>query len=474
MKTGKERDLFENCDVTQAVFRLAFPTVIAQIILVIYNIADTFFVGLTGNDAMLAAVTVCMPAFLLLSAISNLFGVGGASVISRALGAGDTDRARHTAAFCFWFCLLTGSLYSLLAWANCDRFVDLLGGTDPAVHENAVAYLRCTVVLGGTVTAMGGLLAHLIRSEGRALHASAGVALGGVLNIALDPLFMFVLLPPGKEALGAAIATTLANGVTLLYFFAVLLGIRKKTVLSLRPCREALQQGIPAAVLAAGLPACVMTLFENVSYAVLDKLMSLEGLSMQAGIGVAKKVNMLAHSIVRGVAQGALPLIGYCCAAGRRERTRESVRVAHRIAVGMALLCMTVNLILARPLIGLFIHGESPSLAYGASFLRILCVGGPLSASAYVVISFFQAVGEGRKSFLLALLRKGLVDIPLMFLLRRVLPVYGIVLATPIADAFCCAAANVMFGMYMRRLFTDAGGRHERSMSLWSIRAYTH
>lgn len=458
MNAVKERELFENCGVTEAVFKLAFPTVIGQIILVIYNMADTFFVGLTGNDAMLAAVTVCMPAFMFLSAVSNLFGVGGASVIARAMGSGNYDRVRRTASFALWGCLGTTLLYAGLAFAARDLFVDLLGGTDPAVHGNAAEYLVCTVVLGGAVTSSSVLLSHLIRSEGRAVYASVGIALGGILNIALDPLFMFVLLPPGREALGAAIATTLSNTVSLLYFVGVLLHIRRRSLLSFHLSKAMLGERIPISVLSAGLPACIMTLFENISYAVLDKLMSLAGLPMQAGIGVAKKVNMLAHCIVRGIAQGSLPLIAYSFAAGNWERMRASIRVSHRLAVGMAMLCMVVNLLFARPLTGIFIHQESPSLEYGTRFLRILCIGGPLSASAYTFISFFQATGEGRKSFFLAILRKGLVDIPLMFALSRLIPIYGIVWATPIADALCCLTANVLYGAYSRTL-PDGGGQ---------------
>ena len=455
MDAARKRELFEESHISQAILRMAVPTVIGQIILVIYNMADTFFVGLTGNDAMLTAVTVCMPAFMFLSAISNLFGVGGASVISRALGAGDPKHVRAAAAFAFWGCLGTTLLYSLLAFLGRDFFIDLLGGTNPAAHGQAVEYLLCTVACGGAVTSVGVLFSHLIRAEGRAAHAAVGIALGGVLNIALDPLFMFVILPPGREALGAAIATTLSNLISLLYFVCILIYNKKHSFLSFRPTKDCLADGVPGAIFLAGIPACVMTLFENISYAVLDKLMSYAGIQMQAGIGVAKKVNMLAHCTVRGIAQGSLPLIGYNFASGNWKRMRAAIRVSHTLAVATASVCMLISLLFARPLIGLFIHHASASLDYGTAFLRILCVGGPFSASAYTFISFFQATGEGKKSFLLAILRKGIVDIPLMFLLRLVLPIYGIVLATPIADAICCVAANLVFGAYLRRLMGD-------------------
>ena len=452
MEAARKRELFETCGIPEAILRMALPTVVGQVILVIYNMADTFFVGMTGNDAKLTAVTVCMPAFLFLSAISNLFGVGGGSAIARALGRNDPDRAGGASVFAFWGCLLTSGLYSLAAFLFRHGFVDLLGGVDPTAHTAAVEYLFYTVACGGMVTAVGGLLSHLIRAEGRALHASIGIALGGVSNILLDPLFMFRILPPGREAAGAAIATCLSNIISLLYFVLVLLYNHKHSSLVFRPDRRCLAGKIPVEVFSAGIPACVMTLFENVSYAVLDKLMSFSGIQMQAGIGVAKKVNMLAHCIVRGIAQGSLPLIAYNFAAGKRERMRAAVRVSHNLAVGMAGLCMLISLLWARPLIGLFIRHASPSLDAGAAFLRILCVGGPFSASAYTYISFFQAVGEGKKSFLLAILRKGIVDIPMMFLLGALFPVCGIVAATPLADLLCCLTANAVFAAYVRRL----------------------
>ena len=366
MNAARDRELFEEKRVTSAVFRLAFPTVIGQIILVIYNMADSFFIGLTGNDAMLTAVTVCMPAYMFLSAISNLFGIGGASVIARAMGKRDTERVRHSSSFSFWGCMAVTTLYAMVAFLLKDRFVDLLGGTNQRVHSNAVEYLTCAVVLGGVPTSVSILFSHLIRAEGRAVHASVGIALGGLMNIALDPLFMFVLLPPGREAMGAAIATAVSNAVSLLYFILVLWRIKDQSNLRFRFSPEIFRARIPPAVLAAGLPACVMTLFENVSYAVLDKLMSFSGLAAQAGIGVAKKVNMLAHCIVRGISQGALPLIAYNYSSGNLSRMRSSVRVAHLSSILIASLCMIGNLAFAHFFFFLFIHTESCSCAFCA------------------------------------------------------------------------------------------------------------
>lgn len=429
---------------------MAVPSIIGQIILVIYNLADTLFVSFSGSDEMITAVTVCMPAFMFLSAVSNLFGVGGASVISRALGRNDRHKACYASAFAFWGCVCVTFVYCLAALTFLDGFVDLLGGSAPGVHDISCGYMRAAIIAGGIPAAVSTLMAHLVRAEGFSALASSGIAIGGVLNICLDPLFMFVILPPGNEAFGAAVATAVSNAVAMLYYF-ILLAAKKKVIhVSLLPKRGMLEDEIPRDVFLVGMPACLMTLFENISYAVLDKLMVSAGTAAQAGIGVAKKVNMLAHSIVRGTSQGVLPLIGYNYSSGNRKRMKSVILTSSSISVGLSLVCMALSLFLSDQLIGLFIRTLSPSRSLGSSFLRILCVGAPFSAFAYTAISFFQATGKWEKSLSIALLRKGLLDIPLMFVLKRLIPVFGTVFATPVTDFICCLIAVIMFIRWLR------------------------
>ena len=447
----REKELFESMPIMKAIMKLVVPTVIGQIILVVYNMADTYFIGQTSDSFKVSAVTICMPAFMFLSAISNLFGVGGSSVISRSLGRAKIYRAKAASAFAMWGCLTVTALYALLSFLFSDPFLRLLGGKDDTVRAYAAEYLLVTVTLGGLGASMSTLFSHLLRSEGRSLQASVGIALGGVLNIGLDPLFMFVILPRGQEVLGAGLATALSNLAALVYFILVLRWQRRRTVLRFRPSGEMFAHRIPKRVLSAGLPACLMTLCENISYAVLDNLMSAYGVAMTTGVGVAKKVNMLAHCMVRGMSQGVLPLIGYNYASGNHRRMRQSVSICTAISIGLAALCMGIGLLFSAPLILVFLPGGDETVELGARFLRILCIGGPFSACAYAFISFFQAVGEGIKSLVLALLRKGVLDIPMMFLFNRLLPVYGIVWATPVADVMCCVVAIVMFVTFLKR-----------------------
>ncbi len=306
--------------------------------------------------------------------------------------------------------MLAASVYSLGTRAFCDGFINLLGGTDPAVHANALKYLRYTVIIGGVPTALNTLLSHLTRSEGRSYEAAAGVVFGGVLNIVLDPLFMFKLLLPGS-----------------------------------------LKNGLPAELASGGLPSCLMTLCENISYSVLDNLMSVRGISALAGLGVAKKINMLAHCCVRGVAQGVFPMLGYCFGSGNTKRMYQALRTSMALSVGMASVCMAAALLYSAPLVGIFINSGTVSLNHGMSFLKILCIGGPFSACAYMLIYFFQAVKRSGLSMVLALMRKGLLDIPLMYLLNSAMGTMSIVWATPLADMLCYAAALVFFIQYRRR-----------------------
>ena len=450
----RKRKLFEEDSVLKVVLKLALPTIISQIILVIYNMADTFFIGLTGSDVKLSAATVCLPAFMFLSAIANLFGIGGAATISRAMGVGNRDRAHAAASFAFWGCTLTTLFYSLLAFLLRYQFLYLLGGIHKEVLQEAVGYLNITVVIGGVFTSLNSLLSHLVRSEGRAVRAGIGIALGGVLNIALDPLFMFVILPKGQEVVGAALATMISNLIACSYFLLLLPRLKKRgSVLNIHFRPKTWEKKMVTEVLKTGLPACLMTLFENISYAVLDHLIAYGGIAMQAGIGVAKKVNMLAHSIVRGMAQGVLPLIAYNYGRGNITRMRRSVLTSSLLSVLLASICMAISLIFAEPLVNIF-TSDGPSQFAGAKFLRIICLGCPFSAFGYAIISYMQAVNENGKSFLLAVLRKGLLDIPLMFVLFYLVSSESTVWATPIADVFCCIMAIILFIVSLRKLRT--------------------
>ena len=468
---AKKEYSFSSAPVIQAILSLAIPSIIGQLILVVYNMADTFFIGMACNpdifganamdNSLVAGVTICMPIYMFLSAISNLFGIGAASVMSRSLGKGNLWRAKQASRFAFWGCLFTTVFYCLFSLLISRPLADFLSGGNPEVAEHARSYVLFCVVIFGVPTAMNTLFSHLFRAQGKSLHASIGITLGGILNVALDPLFMFVIFPLKDAATSAALATGVSNVIALIYYIVLWIAQRKTLVVSIKFSPKAFSEGIPGEVLRIGLPACLMTLFENISYMVLDNLVGTvltgeAGQAALAGVGVAKKINMLAHSIVRGMTQGVLPLIGYNKTSGNRKRMAKVVYVSGAISIGVATICTVASLFFAAPLSSIFVH-DAESIDRAEEFLRILCVGAPFSAVAYTVISFFQAVGKPWKSLILALLRKGILDIPLMyifFLIAGRNVEFGpalVVMATPIADGVACIASIVLFVHYLKK-----------------------
>lgn len=473
----KKKFLFEKSPVLKAIFTLAIPSIIGQLILVIYNMTDTFFIGQASKlidpelaSELVAGVTICMPVYMIISAISNLFGIGAASVISRSLGKGNPWRAKNSSRFAFWCCLFTTVTYCLLVLAVSGPLAMFLSGNAPETAKFAKEYILYCVVIFGIPTALNTLFSHLIRAQGKSLHASIGIAIGGILNCALDPLFIFVLFPIEKAAVAAAIATGVSNTIALLYYAFLFIKQRKELVISIKFSPKAFSEGIPVEVLKIGTPACLMTLCENISYMILDNLVGTviiakgaadvalaESAAALAGVGVAKKINMLAHSIVRGMTQGVLPLIGYNKSSGNRKRMAKVVYYSGGISVAIASICMIASLIFARPLSEIFVHEEA-SILRSAQFLKILCIGAPFSAIAYTVISFFQAVGKAWRSLILALLRKGILDIPMMLIFYAIAVASGdshgpelIIWATPIADIVCSLVAIILFFLYLRK-----------------------
>ena len=248
--------IFESAPIPVAVMTLAVPTIITQLINIIYNFADTWYVGRTGSAAMVAALSVCMPVFVLLAAIANLFGIGGASVISRALGRKDLSYARKTFAFCFYAGIAASVAFGLLIALFRSRLIPVIGGDD-ASYQYIYDYMFWTMIIGAIPTVGNVLCGHLVRSVGAAKEAGFGMSMGGVLNIILDPLFMFVILPPGNEVTGAAIATCLSNTAALFYFLIYLYRHRDHPVLSLSVSDFTVGEQIPASTEALLSPVWV-------------------------------------------------------------------------------------------------------------------------------------------------------------------------------------------------------------------------
>lgn len=454
MKNEKDqRELFETAPVSKAVLSLAVPTVISQLITVVYNMADTFFVGQLGDPAQVAAATLAMPVFMFLTAFANLFGIGGSSVISRFLGMDRKSEARHCAAFCVWSGVCVSVLYGILIWIFHEPLFSLLGASRDT-WDYLKSYIFWTVVIGSCPTVMNTEFAHLVRSEGYSKEASTGVALGGILNIVLDPVFIFIF---HMQIRGAAIATMLSNTCAVVYFLIFLSRIREKTSITVNPSEISFQAHIPGNVLSAGIPSAVMTLMSTISNTVLNNLISGYSTEAIAGMGIAKKIDLVAYQIAQGMTQGTLPLIGYNFASGNRKRMNASVHTMFRYTLILAFSAMFVLLFAARPVTALFIRDHA-TVTYGAKFLRIISIACPTTALNFGIITVFQATGAKVRPLILSFLRKGTLDVPLMILFDRLYGIDRIAWATPIADQAALVVALVLFVPFLRKISKQQDG----------------
>lgn len=439
-------DVFESVPVKKAVISLAIPTVISQLITVAYNMADTFFVGQLNDPTQVAAATLAMPPFIFLTGIANLFGIGGASLISRKMGDGHPEKAKGCAAFSIWAGACTALIYGLMIALFRGRLLPLIG-TNETTFPLVYQYLFWTTTLGAVPTVMNTLFSHLVRTEGKAKSASFGVMLGCVLNIILDPIFIFVF---HLEIMGAAVATLVSNCIASLYFI-VLIRRSKDTVISLNPKHFTLGERIPAEILTTGFPSFLMVLMSFFSNTFLNHLVSGYSNEAIAGMGIAKKVDMVGFAIAQGMTQGVLALIGYNYAAHNTKRMKDAVRITLCYSVGIAAAFSLVLFIFASPIARLFIQNEE-TVAYGQRFLRIMCVTCPAASVTMMVITVFQATGEKVRPLILSMLRKGGLDIPFMLLYNALLGVFGIAWATPTADILTMTIGILLILPYWKKL----------------------
>ena len=231
---SSREDIFQNESVPGALRVMIVPAVTSQLIVLVYNMADTFFVGQTGNPYMVAGTSLILPVFNITLCLAGLAGIGGGSLISRLLGEGDEEEARRVSAFSLYLGLAVSALFAVGILVFMEPVLQLLGA-GANTYEYARQYALCVIVVGGVPTVLSNVLSNLIRSIGLSREASAGIILGGVLNIALDPLFMFVLLPDGQEVLGAGLATCLSNCVAFLFFAVVLVRMGRGAAVTFSP-----------------------------------------------------------------------------------------------------------------------------------------------------------------------------------------------------------------------------------------------
>ncbi|MGI5990325.1 MAG: MATE family efflux transporter [Lachnospiraceae bacterium] len=458
-QAAKTQELFESAPVSKAVWTMALPTIITQLINIIYNYADTWYVGRTANAAMVAALGICFPLFVIMAAVANLFGVGGSSVISRSMGQKNPAKARRTFTIAFWSGLAASVIFMIVIILFRDPLIILVGGDDQD-FQFVSDYMFWTMIIGAVPTVGNVLCGHLVRSVGASKEAGFGMSMGGVLNIVLDPLFMFVILPEGMEVTGAAIATLISNTVAFIYFLIYIIRRQRREkdgIVCIIPDRSEGSGKILSEILMTGFPAALQTTFAMVSNIFANVLIRPYGSGAVAGMGIAKKINMIAFNTCMGMTMGVLPLIGFCYGAGNYRRMRRIIRYTATVVLLFGAACAAVFISAAPHLVRFFIDEET-SVAYGTQFLRVIGYAAPLAAVSYLCITIFQACGKKWSAFTLSILRKGVFDIPAMYVFRTVLGLgaTGVCLATPFAEILAAFVAIVLY-MRFRKEMTQTG-----------------
>ena len=464
MNTRSNSTLFEKEAVSSAVIKLAIPTIISSLVMVIYNLADTYFVGLLDDPVQTAAVTLAAPALLAFNAINNLFGVGTSSAMSRLLGRGETEKVKDCSAFGFTCALFCAVLFFLLTWIFQTPLLRLLGADlEPSSHLHSAAmdnfsatagYVKWAVSFGAVPSILNVVFAYLVRSEGNSLHASIGTMSGCILNMILDPIF---ILPFGLNmgAAGAGLATCLSNCAACLYFLVLLYVRRKQTCVCIDIRRFSIQKSIVLDVFGVGIPASIQNLLNVTGMTVFNNFASAYGSEVVAAMGIVQKIQMVPMQIALGAAQGIMPFVGYNYASGSRGRMKEAVMYLLKRAILLMLVVVAAGSLFSGRLIGLFIKNEAV-ISYGSRFLIGFLLALPFSCLDYTTVSVFQAIGAGKKSLLFAFLRKIILEIPALVLLNYLIPLYGMPFASMCAELILSMVAVRMLSQILRGQRADS------------------
>ena len=446
----KQLELFRSGKVSAAVLKNAIPAMIAMLMVLVYNLADTFFIGQTHDDLQVAAVAMCTPVFLVFMAIGTIFGLGGTSVISRALGAGRAEYARKVSSFCMWSCVVIGVAMSALFLLFMDQLLKLMG-VSPDVWQHARAYM-VIVSFSGPFVLLSNCFSGILRAEGQANVSMKGMLLGNLVDLVLNPVMIIWL---GWEIKGAAISTVIGNVLSAAYY---LLYYRRGTsLLSIHPRDFAVKEGICKNVLAIGIPAALGPLVMSVSQVLLNGRMMAYGDMPVAGMGVASKVTMITGMICIGLGQGVQPLLGYCIGAKMWERFKKALTFSLGFALVIGVVMTGLCYLLTEQIVNLVLTNAA-AFDYGCRFARILLTTSFLFGVYYVLSNTLQAMGAATPSLIINLSRQGLLFIPILFVLEAALGLDGLLWAQPVVDVLSILLGIVLYIPAYRKMRKKQGG----------------
>ncbi|MGI5962841.1 MAG: MATE family efflux transporter [Lawsonibacter sp.] len=433
----KSIELFEKAPVSRAVLKNSVPAMVAMLMVLIYNLADTFFVGQTHDALQVAAVSLATPVFLLFMAVGTAFGMGGTSVISRALGEGRKEYARKVCSFCMWACVAVGVAMTILFLLFMDPILSLIGASVDT-WDFAKTYLSI-VAYGGPFVLISNCYANIIRAEGESNIAMMGQLIGNLLNVILDPIMILWL---GWDIAGAAIATVIGNAFGAGYYIFYFL--RGTSALSIHPREFTVGNRVCSSVLAIGVPAALGTILMSVSQIIINSQMTEYGDMAIAGMGVAMKVITITGMVCMGLGQGVQPLLGYCVGAKLWSRFQAILKFALSFALLLGIVLTAVCYMFVHQIVGVFLTDEA-AFEYAVQFAKILLTTSSLFGIFYVLINTLQAMGAATASLIINLSRQGFIFLPALFILKALLGLTGLLWAQPVADILSLVFAAILY-----------------------------
>lgn len=446
----KTTEIFRDAPVPKAVLTNIIPSIISMIMVLLYNLADTFFIGQTKDALMVAAVSIATPVFLIFMAVGMLFGIGGTSLISRMLGEGKGDRAKNTSSFCFWTGLMIGIVSMIAIWIFVKPICLAVGASKETLGYT-MEYLNI-VAVGIPFLIVSNTFSNIIRSEGKANTAMIGMIVGNLLNIVLDPVMILGL---GWNVAGAAVATVIGN-VCAAVFYVIHL-VSKKSMLSIWPGDYRVKNKIASGVLAIGIPASLNSILMSVSNIAINNVMSAYGDMAVAGLGVAMKVNMICVMLLIGVGTGIQPLLGYCFGARNKKRYLAVLKFSLCLALCMSVVMTVICYLGAGPLVTAFLDNPN-AYQFGMSFARIYILSGPVLGLLFVFINAIQSTGAALPSLILSISRQGILYFPILAIICVTVPsAESAAMAQPITDYLATILSAVLFMITYKKYFRGMG-----------------
>lgn len=413
-----------NTPVRNLIFTLSVPTVISMLITMIYNMADTYFVSKISVSAS-GATGIVFGLMAIFQAFGFMFGQGSGSNIARRLGAKDLDGANQFCSTAFVVSLLTSVVISVICISFLDRLMRLLGSTD-TILPYAKAY-GIYIIIAGPAMTVGCVLNNILRYEGLAKLAMIGLTSGGILNILLDPLFIFTF----KMGIsGAGLATALSQYISVIILFMMF--VLKKSQCCIKFKYVRMQFRFVWEIVATGFPSFIRNGLSSISTMVLNVMSSLYGDECIAAMSVANRCGMLIFSVCVGIGQGFQPVCAYNYGAKKFKRVNKSINFLWLYGTLVVLVFAGAMFFLAPSVISMF-RDEKEVVEIGSVVLRPLCVSLAFLPTALTANMSFQSIGKKGRAFFLACCQNGLFFIPLVLVMPKLFGLTGLELSQPVA-----------------------------------------